>query len=517
MNSLIFLSHHHRTPTSPIINLHRVIEVHDQIMPVSIGKIGSLLTFANLKRFCKIAKQDRYSARFDEGETGKCVKLPGEYGSTIDGSSSSDISSDSGHTTTKEKEAYIEEFLRTVYPLVCLKSGVRIPLVVFSENSSGEGLFEYSFASEADMVLYWKAVCDLNDLKPSEEGTKKTRERIIECCMERNTGAARAYISDDVRVRVVEVYKTYETLIGCMYSTAVYYTDQLDGDDDICSNGKDELAETSARQDSSSSIGISSICSIPNLSHMEKIDLSFQRPKQQVESERVLSVDEALAVERAAGKLGGDESSVNFASRRKNIAFVIRVSGTWLSLRQDYFNQAEDYNDRTGGYRRYYRELPAEFVQQPEVIKLLDAFADKFSVPDGQMSLVQVQTSVIGTDDEGKCLTGQGIHSDGADVAMIAVLRRENVAGACSAVFADPAGENTLFGPQPLQGGEVVYWQDNAVYHYVEPARRFDRKKKGYRTVLIAHYPATHYISGKKNLNNTLPPSGVHPPYLLKK
>jgi len=298
--------------------------------------------------------------------------------------------------------------------------------------------------------------------------------------MERNTGAARAYISDDVRVRVVEVYKTYETLIGCMYSTAVYYTDQLDGDDDICSNGKDELAETSARQDSSSSIGISSICSIPNLSHMEKIDLSFQRPKQQVESERVLSVDEALAV-------------------------------------QDYFNQAEDYNDRTGGYRRYYRELPAEFVQQPEVIKLLDAFADKFSVPDGQMSLVQVQTSVIGTDDEGKCLTGQGIHSDGADVAMIAVLRRENVAGACSAVFADPAGENTLFGPQPLQGGEVVYWQDNAVYHYVEPARRFDRKKKGYRTVLIAHYPATHYISGKKNLNNTLPPSGVHPPYLLKK
>lgn len=237
-------------------------------------------------------------------------------------------------------------------------------------------------------------------------------------------------------------------------------------------------------------------------------------PRPHVSAERVLSSEQALAIEHAADKLGGDESSVNFANRRKNIAFVLRVAGKWLHVRQDYFNQATDYNGKTGGYKRYYRELPASFVDNPEVVQLLEAFANKFCIPDGQISLVQVQTSVIGEDDEGKCLTGQGIHSDGADVAMLAVLRRENIAGARSAVFADPAGRHTLFGPQPLQAGQVMYWQDNAVYHYVEPARRLDKSRNGYRTVLIAHYPATHYISGEGNPNNTLPPSGEHPPYM---
>lgn len=476
-------------------------------------KIASLFSFA----FSKGSRAYAVTRRNAESQAYTNEHLSVECGSTIDDSSSSEESSDFTYSPTlKKKKEHIEQFLRSVYPLVCIKSGVRIPLVVFSENDLGEGLFEYSFASEGDMVEYWKQV---GDLKVSKKGAEKTRKRIIECCMDRNTGAVRAYISDDARVRLVEVYPTYATMISCMYEIAVYYTDLLDGDYEVYQKDKEEISIPSDLVESKSMMGIRSISSISISdvsSPVTKYDLTFQNPRQQVDTARVLTVDEARAVENAAGKLGGDESSVNFASRRKNIAFVIRVSGTWLHVRQNYFNQAEDYNEQTGGYRRYYRELPATFVHQPEVIKLLDAFADKFSVPDGHMSLVQVQTSVIGSNDEGKCLTGQGIHSDGADVAMIAVLRRDNVAGACSAVFADPAGNNSLFGPQPLQGGEAVFWQDNAVYHYVEPARRLDKSKNGYRTVLIAHYPATHYISGKKNVNNTLPPSGVHPPYLLQ-
>lgn len=234
-----------------------------------------------------------------------------------------------------------------------------------------------------------------------------------------------------------------------------------------------------------------------------------------VSCSRILTKDEALNVERAADKLGEDESSLGFATRQKNIAFVFRIGDKWLHVRQNYFNQAESYNNATGGYRRYYRELPDGFVENSGVVKLLNAFADKFCIPEGQMMLVQVQTSVIKASDEGKCLTGQGIHSDGADVAMLAVLRRENISGARSAVFADPKGKNTIFGPQPLRGGEVMFWQDNAVFHYVEPASRTDDGNTGYRTVLIAHYPATHYITGEKNPNNTLPPSGHYPPYMM--
>lgn len=65
-----------------------------------------------------------------------------------------------------------------------------------------------------------------------------------------------------------------------------------------------------------------------------------------------------------------------------------------------------------------------------------------------------------------------------------------------------------------LKEGEVMFWNDNEVYHYVEPVRLDDTNKGGQRTVLIAHYPAMHYITGKPNPNSTLPPSGFHPPHI---
>ena len=49
-----------------------------------------------------------------------------------------------------------------------------------------------------------------------------------------------------------------------------------------------------------------------------------------------------------------------------------------------------------------------------------------------------------------------------------------------------------------------MLWHDNHVFHDVQPARVIDPEKEGIRTVLIAHYPAIHYLRGTVNPHNTL-------------
>jgi len=230
----------------------------------------------------------------------------------------------------------------------------------------------------------------------------------------------------------------------------------------------------------------------------------------------IISAAESSDILQACGELGPDPSSLHFANRTKNIAFVLCLNGRWFQLNHGFFNQHAGYNDFSGGYRRHYRQLPAAFVDSLPAQRLLHAFKDTYAIPDGKLVLVQVQATNLTPHNQGKCLTGQGIHSDGADCAMLACLRRENVSGARSAVFRDADGDDSVVSPHVLEEGEVLFWRDNEVYHYVEPARLVDDECDGTRAVLIAHYPAMHYITGGQNMKNTLPPSGKHPRYVTE-
>ncbi|NEO86598.1 MAG: 2OG-Fe dioxygenase family protein [Spirulina sp. SIO3F2] len=206
----------------------------------------------------------------------------------------------------------------------------------------------------------------------------------------------------------------------------------------------------------------------------------------------------------ASGELGPDPSSKFFTERTKNIAFVLSINGRWFQINQNYFNQAAYYNDFSGGYKRYYRELPRTFIECPVAQKLLSRFQSTFDIPQGELVLVQVQTSHVYPSDETRCLTGQGIHSDGADKAMLICLQRHNISGARNALYRDPEGEKPVLKPFVLQEGEVLFWEDNRVFHSVEPAQVMPPAIAGSRTVLIAHYPAFHYLSGQANPNNQL-------------
>ncbi|NJL83645.1 MAG: 2OG-Fe dioxygenase family protein [Chloroflexaceae bacterium] len=106
-------------------------------------------------------------------------------------------------------------------------------------------------------------------------------------------------------------------------------------------------------------------------------------------------------------------------------------------------------------------------------------------------------------------MTGQGIHSDGADRAILVCLERENIRGAENAIYADLKGRRALIDPFLLGEGQALLWHDNQVFHWVAPAQVEPPYSQGTRTVLIAHYPAIHYLSGKVNPNNSLGTSKV--------
>ncbi|MEM8641960.1 MAG: 2OG-Fe dioxygenase family protein [Cyanobacteria bacterium P01_G01_bin.54] len=206
----------------------------------------------------------------------------------------------------------------------------------------------------------------------------------------------------------------------------------------------------------------------------------------------------------ASGELGPDPSSQFFTKRTKNIAFVLSINGRWFQINQNYFIQAAYYNDFSGGYRRYYQELPRTFIECLVTQKVLSHFQATFKIPQGELVLVQVQTSHVYPWDETRCLTGQGIHSDGADKAMLICLQRRNIAGAKNAIYRDAQGRHPVIEPFVLQEGDVLFWEDNQVFHHVEPAQVVPPATEGARTVLIAHYPAFHYLSGQTNPNNQL-------------
>lgn len=141
----------------------------------------------------------------------------------------------------------------------------------------------------------------------------------------------------------------------------------------------------------------------------------------------LLHESETLELIASSGELGIDPSSDYFTKRTKNIAYVLCLNGRWFQIHAHCFTQSQKYNDFSGGYKRCYREMPKQFVGCEATQKVLNVFKSTYNIPDNEPVLVQVQKSHLDVESAGKCLTGQGIHSDGADRAMLVCLERNNI------------------------------------------------------------------------------------------
>lgn len=218
----------------------------------------------------------------------------------------------------------------------------------------------------------------------------------------------------------------------------------------------------------------------------------------------VLTTRESHEVLSVCGELGPDPSSKDFVTRTKNIAFVLCIDDVWYQINRNYFNQSKSYNSLSGGYRRYYRELPRNFIENRTVQALLTRFKQIHDIPEGQLVLVHVQTSHIGPRDDCRCLTGHGIHTDGQEKAMILCLRRRNVVGALNSFYGDQHGEEVIVHPFVLKEGHACFWEDNQIFHHASGAACMDGVGTGERTVMVATYPAKFLLEGIDNPNNNL-------------
>ena len=154
--------------------------------------------------------------------------------------------------------------------------------------------------------------------------------------------------------------------------------------------------------------------------------------------------------------------------------------------------------------------MPPTYLQNPLVQKVLNAKKDYFNIPENELIITQIMRCHFKPEDtvEGvsKCITGQGLHTDGSDAAMIMILERENIKGAANFFTYDIEGNHydEDMKATTYEVGDVLLWEDNAIYHDVSRAELKDPTKEGHRAILVTNYPAAHYIEGTTNPNNTL-------------
>lgn len=220
-----------------------------------------------------------------------------------------------------------------------------------------------------------------------------------------------------------------------------------------------------------------------------------------------LSDEEIHGIQNFADQhLGLDESSVHFMRRKKAIAFVFVLHGRVYSMEQDYFVQHESYNDFSGGIRRPFAKISDQFLQT-DLRAVVLRFVEYNKIPDKDIMLIQIQTSEVDGNEEGEfrrqtSITGQGIHTDGHEKAMLACVRRTNVMGAENRYFADLDGKQPLCEPRVLQEGDISFFTDNELYHYVSPAGPADPTENMARTMLLMHYPAEDVLVGVSSPKN---------------
>ena len=198
--------------------------------------------------------------------------------------------------------------------------------------------------------------------------------------------------------------------------------------------------------------------------------------------------------------LGHDPSCEFFAHRLKAIRFVTIINGHIVPFSQNYFMQNERYNNFRGGDKQYYNLLPDDMLtddpmgDQGPYCRIIKRFANYYNIQEKTTILIQVQTSTIAkktkekqirkhsdgddqsdqSDQSAESITGQGIHSDGADRAALVCLHRgSSIIGAQNQFHAQLDGSKPLSEFITLENSDGCVFKDNDIFHYVSPGKLF--------------------------------------------
>jgi hypothetical protein len=138
------------------------------------------------------------------------------------------------------------------------------------------------------------------------------------------------------------------------------------------------------------------------------------------------------------------------------------------------------FNKVGGGMRRGYLPIEVDFTP------LVRAGAEAFPLDpsdDWQINVHQNRTRATG--DKAGPLTPEGVHHDGHEYVMIAVLRRNNVGGGLTRLWKPGAAEPFWNGT--LEAGQAVLLDDRAIAHDVTDVLSADGGP-GHRDIVIVAF-----------------------------
>jgi hypothetical protein len=168
--------------------------------------------------------------------------------------------------------------------------------------------------------------------------------------------------------------------------------------------------------------------------------------------------------------------------------------GAWgfeLLPHRDY-TAYKKFNKVAGGIRRSYEPIKVDLT--PTIA--LGAAQFPLDVSDEWQINVHQNRTRASADTDGP-LTPEGIHHDGHDFVMIAVLRRHNVSGAITRLW-NP-GEPAPFWTGALAAGTAVLLDDRAILHDVTDVRSADGGPANRDIFIVAFSRWSHKWYGEEH------------------
>jgi hypothetical protein len=183
----------------------------------------------------------------------------------------------------------------------------------------------------------------------------------------------------------------------------------------------------------------------------------------------------------------GDSGKYRF--RRYSEFFLDRAARTVSVLAHVPYRQSKEDNYLNGGIDRLYSPM-REDIQANQVFRqVLFSCADVLA-PLHPLSewVVQVfQNRIVANPSQPGKPTPEGIHRDGVDYVLTLLIKRHNVDGGESSVYAQDG--RTLKASVTLkEPGDFILLDDRQTKHDVQPIVQFDSAEEGYRDMLIAMF-----------------------------
>ena len=167
--------------------------------------------------------------------------------------------------------------------------------------------------------------------------------------------------------------------------------------------------------------------------------------------------------------------------RYSRIKLSSEESSGYTKLKQQSFNQSEEYNKHQGGMNRAFEDLEDEVVHSLGLLDICDTFlkAGNFH----ESNEIEIHQMRIITTGQLTPVSPEGVHQDGYDYIAIVGIDRYNIFGGAAQVYKTYGGKPIF--ECHLQSGEMLIINDKELWHNAIDISRIDESTTGYMDAFI--------------------------------